>query len=925
MEGQALLGRADECRRLTALLDAARAGTTGVVVLRGEPGIGKTTLLEYAAGRADGMTVLRARGVAFESELAFSGLYELVRPVLGYLDELPPVQADALRVAFALSGDGTVNRLAVYGATLGLLAAAADTTPVLCLIDDAHWLDPASAEALLFAARRMLVDPVAVVFAARDSPGFAAPGLTDLVLSGLGPAAGARLATRSGMAPRAAAELVAATAGNPLALVELPATLTEAQRRGRAPLDQPLPTAGRVEAAFLAQARSLAEDTWQALVTCAACDTGEMAVLARALRVDGLELAALDPAVAAGLITVRAGVVTFRHPLVRSAVYSAAGPGQRQSAHLAAAGALTGSEDADRRAWHLAAAAPAPDEQVAAALAETAERALRRGGVVAKARAYERAARLSPDPEVAAQRLFEAGSAWLNAGVSEHAAALLDEVATSTGRPNLKCQTESIRAYLALQRGETRAVGAAFIAQAESYASTDPYAAGEMMSSAVNHFWARLDIAGMLRLCQRVTELTTPDPWDQQVYPKGLIRLASAQVLAGLPEGSELARSCVVNCRYHPDGGTRAELAEVLIWIGDHDTARDLLTADVDQAGQGNNVFLLGYALTRLALLETRSGRLHVAHRAAGEAVQIAEQVGQRSQQAQALARLCLVEALRGAEERCRELAERASQASPDGFLDVAAQIRYALGVCAMSAGRFAEAVPDLEWVDEVLRQGGVVESGMLPAVADLAECLARTGPPERAAVAIGALAAVATRTGRAAAGSALARCRGLVAAEDALDETFGVALELSLATGEPLEQARTLLCYGQRLRRAKRRRDAREHLYTALALFQEAGAAGWARQCQTEIDATGPHAAARDDASAEQLTGQEWQIALTAAEGLTNREIAARVFLSPKTVDYHLGHIYRKLGLRSRHELIRHLSHARPEPDRATRPDRAT
>ena len=877
-------------------------------MVRGEAGIGKTSLLDYAAAQATDLQVLRARGVTFESELAFSALFELVRPLLGLLDELSPVQADALRVAFALGGEGQVNRLAVYGATLALLAAAAEQAPVLCLVDDAHWLDQASAEALLFASRRLLAERVALVFATRDVPGFVAPALAELRLSGLATDAGIQLATAAGMSTRAAAQLVAATAGNPLALVELPGTLTEAQRLGTVPLDQPLPTASQVEAAFLTQARSLADETWRGLVLCATSETGELAVLASALEAAGLNLAALDPAVAAGLISVRAGTVTFRHPLVRSAVHSAAGPGLRQAANLAMAAALTSPDEADRRAWHLAAATTGQDEKIAAELAETAERAQRRGGVVAEARAFERAAQLSPDPYRRGQWLYGSAQAWMNTGAHEHAMVLIAEMLALPGATDLRCRALGLRAHVDLQQGRADAVGDAFLADAESYAEAEPAAAGVMTSAAVNACWIRLDIRRMLRVCRRVAELVAPDGPNDRL-PKASIRLAAVQVLAGWPEGTALALACVPVCQRHPATGASAELAEVLTWIEEFDLARTLLEREVSEARRMDDVFLLGYALPRLADLEIRTGRLHAAHSAAGEAVEVSRQVGLAAQGAHALTVLARVQALLGNESDARQHAGEALRVSPDGFLDVEALARYARGLAALAAGQSAAAITDLVWVDDVLRRGGVVETGLIPVTADLAEAYARLSRPEEALAVITRLEAVVAQTNRAAARAGAARCRALLAEDAELDDAFGDALRVAEAA-PPLERARTLLCYGQRLRRARRRREARAQLRAALALFDAAGAGGWARQCRTDLEATGRPADARVDDQPSQLTPQEWQIALTVAEGLTNREIAARVFLSPKTVEYHLGNVYRKLALRSRHELIRHLSH---------------
>jgi DNA-binding CsgD family transcriptional regulator len=900
-----LVGRADECGRLDEVLAAAVGGRGVALVLRGTAGVGKTALLDYCGVRADGMRVLRATGVPFEAELPFSALYELVRPLLDLLDEIPGQQADALRAAFALDGAaGAVDRLAAYMATLSLLATAAERVPLLCLVDDAHWIDHASTEALLFTARRLLADRVAIVFAARPTAGFDAHGLPELPLSGLTPDAAVLLAMRSGLDRRVAAELAAATEGNPLALIELPATLTEGQRRGRLPLDHPLALAERIEATFLAQARGLPADAWRALIVCALSEAGDLVLLERVLKAEGLQLGALDPAVDASLIRVDRQEVIFRHPLVRAAVHSMVGPGQRRSVHLAIAAALAVDPDAlDRRAWHLAAAATGPDEEVAALLAGSAERAQRRGGVVAGARAYERSARLTPDPDTRADRLIRAARAWTNAGVSGRAVTMNEEALTLTGRADLRCTARGALTHVALQHGDAAAADEAYLAEAEAYARTDPAGAGRMVSGAINRCWARLDIAGMVSVCGRAVELLSIP--SGPMWPKGPIRLATAQVLAGLPTGAALAREWAAAGAERVDGSA-TELAEVFSWIEDYDSARSLLEPEIRQARAAGDLYLLAYALPRFAWLECRTGRLASAYRAGAEGALIGEQVGLPTVWADALSVLGLVEALLGEESEALAQLESAHGIVPAGFQDLEAKIRYASAMTSVVAGRWTEAVTELEGIEATLRRGGVVEPGWLPVRSELAEAYAHLSRPDLAAELVRKLPATEARVSTRA---AVARVHGMIAAEGELDEAFAAALAAADLAVVPLERARTLLCYGQRLRRAKRRRDARERLTAALALFANLGAQGWAQRCRTEINATGRRPPDSGDGAADRLTAQERQIALHVAEGLTNREIATRIFLSPKTVEYHLGNVYRKLNLRSRPDLIRHLA----------------
>jgi DNA-binding SARP family transcriptional activator len=829
-----IVGRAAELHRLNSLLAAARRGESQCLVVRGAPGIGKTMLLDYLAAHGKDLWVLRVCGVEFESELAFSGLLALLPPVLGLLDELPPSQAEAARIAFAMTSGASVNRLATYVAVRNLLALAAERRPLLCLVDDAHWLDRASADALLFVARRMAAERLSIVFAARDVPGLAAPGIPELTLGGLDVDAGVDLATRSAdIAPRVAARLVAATAGNPLALIELPAVLTAAQRSGAEPLDQPVATAGRVEAVFLEQARPLSAPARQALLTCVLCDGGDIGVLSRALAADGLELRALDAVIEARLVTIRDGKAWVRHPLVRSAVYSAAGPGQRRAAHLCLAAALNGADDADRRAWHLASAASGQDEEAALALAATAERARQRGGVVAQARALERAAQLTGNDTDRAHWLYEAARAWGQAGAIDHSAELYQEVLRFSRDPTWRANAQGGRAYLEFSRGAGAEARDEFVAEAEAYAAHDQAAAGRLMSLAMNYDVMRLNARGMLPICTRAAELACPGG-SIRSYPAAAIRLAYAQVLNGLPAGAELARTCfpvVEQGTYRPGDGT--ELAEVLTWLEDHGRAGQLLDAEIAAARQDNDVLLLAYALPLQAMLWLRLGRLRDARIAALEAVDIAEVIGQPWQRCHALATLAMADALLGDEAGCRRDAERARRANGSGaFRDAEAKVRCALGMAALGAGRPAEAAGEFEWVAERLRSGAITEPNFLPVAADLAEALIQVGRHADARLVHQRLQAQADHAARRGCQAAAARVAALLAGDRDYAGAFERALSLH-GEADSLEKARTLLLFGRRLGQDGYPREARARLEEALAMSEKIGAAGWARQCR--------------------------------------------------------------------------------------------
>jgi len=454
-----LIGRHDEQRRIDDLLAAARDGASGVLVLRGEAGIGKTTLLDHAAAAADGMQVLRTRGVESESELAFSGLLELVRPILADLPRLPERQATALRGALALDAEGD-DPFAVYAGVLSLLSLAAEGTPLLLLIDDAHWLDRASAEALAFACRRLGNEGIAVLWAARSTEPttVSLDGLSEITLEGLSGDDGLALvaAIDGDIAPEAARSLVQLTGGNPLALVELPGVLTQSQRVGREAIAEPLPTSPALVSAFGRRLEELPTETQRLLLIAAASDDADLGTILRAGASEALDRSHLDAAERSGLVHVVGGRVELRHPLVRAAIYRAADAVERRTAHRAIAESLTAAASADRRAWHRALAAAAPDEDVAAELEAAATRAEGRSWHAA-ARAHEQAARLTPEGSTRARRLLAAARAWSEAGRNDAATPLLDESAALEAEPAVLADVEHLLGRIAFAEGRTGA------------------------------------------------------------------------------------------------------------------------------------------------------------------------------------------------------------------------------------------------------------------------------------------------------------------------------------------------------------------------------------------------------------------------------------------------------------------------------------
>ncbi|SNT63283.1 Predicted ATPase [Asanoa hainanensis] len=895
--GVGLVGREAERRVLAALADDARAGSSRALVLRGSAGIGKTALLDDLAANATGFQVVRTTGVEFESDLPFAALTALTRPLSGHLDELPGSQRTAFLAATAQADAvGPVDRFAVYAATLSLLAAAAEAGPLLCVVDDAHWLDRASAEAMLFAARRLLAEAVLLVFATRDIPAFAAPGLPELHLDGLDAASAAVLLRRGGVeSPLVTQQLTALAGGNPLALGEIPLAMTDDQRSGRAPVGDTMPTTERLERAYAAQLSALTPQERLALLTCAVAGTATLDLVLGALRELDLPADALDAATATGLLRVTGQTVEFRHPLVRSAVHAAGGPGGRRAAHAALARACFGPLDADRRAWHLAQAATGPDAVAAEALAETAERASRRGGVAAEAAAWERAAVLTPDRALSAVRLVAACPLWIAAGAVDHAERLIRETFLLVGEdPETKAQALANRAYLAALRGDIDELFDELLAAAEQLAPTAPAHAGRLISLLVNAPNRRWDVATMLQVCTRAYELA-------DTIPKVAARLANTQALAGLPEATPLLLATMPAAMARRPDGSCAETGMVLTWVERWDEARRMFDRDVAGAREVNDISLLAYTLPLRAELELRLGRLSAAYADALEGVELAEAMGQPVNTAEAVAALARVEAARGAPE-CATHARQAIALAP-GHLGVEAYARGALGAAALAAGRYPDAVAELTIVDTMLRAGGVVDSGAVGHAGDLVEALAATGNTAEAR----AVAARLDASGGRVAAAVAARARAILADDATAEAAFEKGARAAGRAPAPLERARTLLRYGQWLRRARRRHRARTQLEAALDLFETAGAAVWADRTRAELSPSAAKTPAVEAAAAD-LTPHEWRIAHAAAQGRTSREIAERMLLSVRTVDYHLGNVYRKLGMRSRRDLIRRL-----------------
>jgi len=907
-----LIGRERECARLDELLDQARTGRTGALVIRGEAGIGKTALLNYAARRAGDMTVVRALGVESETQLEFSGLLEVCWPMRDMLDELPDHQADVLRSALGLGPGAEQDRFSVGAATLALLAASAEVNPVCVLVDDAQWLDPASQEALIFATKRLQADRTALLFGARDGEErpFQAPGIGSLSLTGLPREAATHLlrqADAAEVAPEVADRLYEATRGNPLALLELPGLLSAEQLAGRALLSEPLPAGSTVERAFARRAEALPERSQRALVVAAVSNTSAADVIAAGLLACGLPADALEPAEDAGLVRVIDGRLEFRHPLVRSAVYHGAPASDRRSAHRALAQALAGSSHPEARAWHLAGAALGPDNEAADALAQAAAHARRRGGYAAAAAALERAARLSPDANVVVERLAAAADAAWRAGRSDTASELVKETLAGATDGRLRAEALRLQGSIEFFAGNGEAAAAAILEAVALLEETDPSAAVAAAADAVNALVRVRQPALALETALKARALAPDD--GSETDAEAMIALGYALCFAGSYAEAEphLRRALELSTASPaPASFLRvSRLSAALGWLGRYEEAHTSLAGTVAGARDSGAVGSLGPLLVSAAWQALHASRFNEAYADASEALALAEEFDQPVTAAQTLGVLAWVSALRGDEAGCRAYGKETQRRADElGFRLYGLLASLCFGLLHLGRGRVDEAIAEIDAVARHAEARALYVPGVSPQL-ELAEASIRGGRAADAATILAEfdhsqLASVPIFRAHA------ERCRGLLADSDGFEAHFATALDLHMHGQSPFALARTRLCYGERLRRAGRRVEAREQLRAALETFEHVGAAPWSERVNAELRASGETIRRRESHEPEELTPQELQIALHVSEGRSNKEVGAALFLSHKTIEFHLSRIYRKLDIHSRSELIR-------------------
>ncbi|TCO51315.1 regulatory LuxR family protein [Kribbella antiqua] len=900
MAERELRGRRRETAALDGLISAARTGRSEVLVLRGEAGVGKSALLESLVARSGTCRIARAVGVESEMELAYAGLHQLCQPFLELTDRLPRPQHEALGTAFGQQSGPAPDRFLVGLAVLNLLSDAAAEQPVLCVIDDAQWLDRMSARILAFVARRLAAESVVMVFAVRDGEDHELTGLAELEIRGLG-AADARALLDSVLPgpvdPRIRDRIVAETRGNPLALLELPHawSLTEL-----ADGVSPGTLASRIEEGFVRRLEVLPADTRRLLLTAAAEPLGDPALLWRAAEL--LELGA-DPAAAAiesGLITFGRHI-QFRHPMVRSAAYRLATPQERQAVHQALAEVTDPDADPDRRAWHRAHATARPDEDVAAELERSAVRAQARGGFFAAGEFLERSAALTLDPDRRAQRLLAAAAAKRSAGALEAALELISGAVA--GPPNAVCEAEAerLRGEIAFDQGRAREAARTLLGAARLLDPHDPIRARvtylEAMSAAI---WASgPDAPGILAFAAAAA----PPPVDSNPPADLLLQALALRITRGYSAAApDLIRAL--------DHARRADIGAddigswlwlsgnrvsgiVAIEVWDFDAALELALRQDRMARETGALVQLQFALSFRANLQCLTGELSAVAGLVDEDHQIAASTGNPRLAYGAL----LLEAYRGNEVVARQLIDATIRdATEHSQGRMAAFATYANSVLHNGLGKYDVA---RDAALQVFEQD-VVGYGVL-VVAELAEAASRTGDTKLVESALAWLTERVTTTPTAWGRGIEARVRALLGADE---NAYLVSIEHLSQTSLAVEVARAHLLYGEWLRREGRRVDAREQLRTAHEQLEEMGLEAFAERARHELLATGETVRKRTPDTLTDLTAQEAQIAGLARDGLTNVEIGAQLYISPRTVEWHLRKTFSKLGISSRRQL---------------------
>ncbi len=898
---EVLYDRRSEREALDRLLEAVRGGQSRVLVVRGEPGVGKTALLESVIGSASGFRVVRAVGVESEMELAFAALQQLCAPLLDRLDRLPAPQRDALGVAFGLQAGDAPDRFLVGLAVLSLLAEVAGERPLVCVVDDAQWLDRASAQALVFVARRLLAESVALLLVTRE-PSEALAGFQELVVEGLRDGdAGALLSSvlRVPLDERVRERLLAETRGNPLALLELPRGLTPAELAGGFGLPDAPALSGRIEQSFQRRLEALPPETQRLLLVAAAEPVGDPVLVWRAASRLGIGVQAAEPAVSDRLLEIGTRV-SFRHPLVRSAAYRAASPHERREVHRALAEATDPEVDPDRRAWHRAQAATGPDEDVASELERSAGRAQARGGLAAAAAFLERAAALTPDAAGRAKRALAAAQTKYDAGALDAALGLVAIAESEPMDDFQRAQLDVLRARISFAARRGSDAPPLLLKAAKRLEPLDAALAREtyldaLFAAVVVH---HLATGGGLVEVSAAARAASPSSQPPRA-PDLLLDGWALLIDKGYPTATPTLKRALSAFRSQ----SISQDEEIRwLWLACH-TAYELWDDEtwyvfsvrlVELARDAGALTGLPIALDSLAAMKLFAGDFATAASLIEEGKAISEVTGSDPVPYGPV----LLAACQGRRATASELIEASikevvSRGEGMGLI----VIQWASALLNNGLGRYEDAL-------EAAQEASGHPHDPTRALPELIEAAVRTGMPGPASDALERLSETTRASGTDWGLGVEARSRALLTEGEAADALYREATERLARTRVRVDLARAHLLYGEWLRRERRRLDAREQLRHAHELFTQFGMEAFAERAQVELEATGERARRRTVETRDDLTPQEAQISRLAAEGATNQEIAAQLFISPSTVDYHLRKAFRKLGVKSRHQL---------------------
>ena len=892
---------------LARFIEAVRAGESRVLVVRGEPGVGKTVLLDYLARHAPGCQVARAAGVQSEMELAFAGLHQLCAPMLKQLARLPAPQRDALQTAFGLSAGPAPDRFLVGLAVLSLLSEVAGERPLICLVDDQQWLDRASAQALEFVARRLAADPVGLVFAARD-PGDELAAFPDLAVEGLAEGDARALLDSVLAGPldaRVRDQIVAETRGNPLALLELPRGLTPAELAGGFGLPGARPLSGRIEESFRRQIEALPDHVRRLLQLAAADSSGDPLLVWRAAGQLGIDVQAGAPEVDGGLVGFGAQV-RFRHPLVRSAAYRSASTRERQEVHRALAEVTDPRLDPDRRAWHRAQAAPGPDEEVAGELERSAGRAQGRGGLAAAAAFLERAALLTPDPVRRTQRLLAAARTKADAGALDAALGLMVAVEAGPVDALQTAEVERLRGQIALEQRRGSDADRLLLSAARRLqpVSAD-LARAAHLDALVAAIWANEMASPGVREAAEAARTAPPGP-----VPPGAIDVLLDAVALRMTQGYAAAAPALTRAlemvlaldvssgesdRWQwLAGGRISQIIAMELW--DFESWHALAVSQVKFSRDTGALMHLAFALNYLARTHILAGELAAATRLVEEDHLIAEAAGNPPVADTAM----MLAAWRGQEQEASELIEAVSrEATARAAPALVSRADYASSVLYNGLGHSAAAYDAARRAFE--REPMGYGSHIVP---ELAEAAARSGDTRLLQAALEWLSERTRATPTQWVLGIEVRVRALLSDGEAADRCYRESIERLSLTRVRTQLARAHLLYGEWLRRENRRADAREQLRTAHEMLEAMGAEAFAERARRELLATGETVRKRVSDTSDALTAQEAQVARLARDGLSNPEIGARLFISSRTVQYHLRKVFTKLGISSRSQL---------------------